>query len=69
MKTGSKELIVEVAKHLRHSHDISRLLLRIKKVEAGLLEWHKLYIALEAALNVCQLVQMFCNDEYRYSGY
>ncbi len=59
------ELVIDLCKLLRHSHDLLRLILRIKKVAATVSDWQRLYAALEASLNICRLIQLFCSDSYK----
>jgi DNA mismatch repair protein MSH5 len=47
---------------LRKIHDIPRILLRIKKVEATHVEWCRLYSSLEAALPILDLITTFVDD-------
>lgn len=44
---------------MHHVHDIARLILRIKKVEASFHEWCKLHSSLSAALRIVQLLLAF----------
>ena len=44
---------------MKRIHDIPRLLLRIKKVEATYLEWFRLYKSLESALPIIDYLISF----------
>ncbi len=63
MCSQNRDLSVEIGKNLRHVHDILKLILRIKKVEALVGDWHKLYIALESSLSILSIIHRYCSDE------
>lgn len=56
------DFISDISKLMRKIHDIPRILLRIKKVEATQIEWCRLYSSLEAALPILDIIGTFLND-------
>lgn len=56
------DFITDISKLMRKIHDIPRILLRIKKVEATQIEWCRLYSSLEAALPILDIIGIFLND-------
>lgn len=51
--------ISEISKHLRHIYDIPRLILRIKRVEASVLDWCKFYESLVASSEIANLLLLW----------
>lgn len=67
VRLSNRDFIGDVSKLLKKIHDIPRILLRIKKVEATHVEWCRLYSSLEAALPILDLITNFVGDsENRY---
>lgn len=58
----NRDFVTDISKLLRKIHDIPRMLLRIKKVEATHVEWCRLYSSLEAALPILDIMTNFEND-------
>lgn len=58
----NRDFVTDISKLLRKIHDIPRMLLRIKKVEATHVEWCRLYSSLEAALPILDIMTTFEND-------
>lgn len=52
----------EVSKHLRRVHDLPRLILRVKKVLATVLDWMKFTQTLEAATKILDIMVDFSVD-------
>jgi DNA mismatch repair protein MSH5 len=61
-RSTNRDFIIDISKLLRKIHDIPRMLLRIKKVEATHVEWCRLYSSLEAALPILDIMTTFEND-------
>jgi DNA mismatch repair protein MSH5 len=61
-RSTNLDFVADISKLLRKIHDIPRMLLRIKKVEATHVEWCRLYSSLEAALPILDIMTTFEND-------
>lgn len=61
-RSTNRDFVADISKLLRKIHDIPRMLLRIKKVEATHVEWCRLYSSLEAALPILDIMTTFEND-------
>lgn len=61
-RSTNRDFVSDISKLLRKIHDIPRMLLRIKKVEATHVEWCRLYSSLEAALPILDIMTTFRND-------
>lgn len=55
----NRDFVAGFAAMLRHFHDLPRLLLRIKKVEATHVDWCKIYSSLQAAQKVLDHIRLF----------
>ena len=62
VRSQNRDFITDLSKLLKKVHDIPRILLRIKKVEATHVEWCRLYSSLEAALPIIEITAAFLDD-------
>jgi DNA mismatch repair protein MSH5 len=62
-RSTNLDFVTDISKLMRKIHDIPRMLLRIKKVEATHVEWCRLYSSLEAALPILDIMTTFKNDK------
>lgn len=62
VRSQNRDFITDLSKLLKKVHDIPRILLRIKKVEATHVEWCRLYSSLEAALPIIEITAAFLTD-------
>lgn len=58
----NREFVKATAALLRHVHNLPKLLLRVKKVEATHSDWGKIYSTLAISVKILEHVAAFCQD-------
>jgi DNA mismatch repair protein MSH5 len=61
-RQSNRDFIAEVCSQLRHFHDVPRLLLRVKKVEATFVEWCRLQSSLATSQKLLDRIGAFINS-------
>lgn len=64
-RTDQTDFIQTLSGHLKHLHDLPRLLMRIKKVEANYLDWCRLHASLGTIIDIILYLQD-C-EQYEYN--
>lgn len=59
VRDSNQDLIRNINHSLKHVHDLPRLLLRVKKVEATYADWCKLHSSIENGLKIIQVLVYF----------
>jgi DNA mismatch repair protein MSH5 len=63
VRSTNREFIKGIAGMFRHVHDVPRLILRIKKVEATQVEWYKIHSSLQASLRIVDQFALFVDAD------
>ena len=62
-RVSNRDFVVAVTALLRHFHDLPRLILRVKKVEATHVDWCKIYSSLGVAQKILDHIGSFVANE------
>eukprot|EP01031_Cornospumella_fuschlensis_P027365 gene27365-33054_t len=57
-----QDMITDVVKQLKHFHDMARIILRIKKVQANYLDWCKINTSLTAAVAIVTMLRDYMHN-------